>query len=84
MIINKSGYHLFDNRFNKWHPQGISFGFAQDKFTPVVPHAMRDFRVLSASVRWTKKLFKASSQRQGGRVSGVHPAVQDRSKISWV
>ncbi len=41
-------------------------------------------RVLSASVRRAKKLFKASSQRQGGRVSGVHPAVQDRSKISWV
>ena len=47
----------------------------------------RDYKingVLSASVCWAKKLFKASSQRQGGRVSGVHPAVQDRSKISWV
>ncbi len=41
-------------------------------------------RVLSASVRWAKKVFKASRLRQGGRVSGVHPAVQDRSKISWV
>jgi hypothetical protein len=40
-------------------------------------------RVLSASVRWAKKLFKASSLRQGVRVSVVHPAVQDRSKVSW-
>ena len=30
-----------------------------------------------------KKLFKASSQRQGARIFGEHPAVQDRSKISW-
>jgi hypothetical protein len=30
-----------------------------------------------------KKLFKASSLRQGGRICGEHPAVQDRSKISW-
>jgi hypothetical protein len=30
-----------------------------------------------------KKLFKAISQRQGGRICGEHPAVQDRSKISW-
>ena len=30
-----------------------------------------------------KKLFKASSLRQGAWVCGEHPAVQDRSKISW-
>jgi hypothetical protein len=36
---------------------------------------MHNYGVLSASMRWAKKLFKASSLRQGVRVSGVHPAV---------
>jgi hypothetical protein len=41
-------------------------------------------RVFSASVRWPKKLFKTSSLRQGAWISGVHLAIRDRIKISWV
>jgi hypothetical protein len=31
-----------------------------------------------------KKTFQSEQSEAGGRVSGVHPAIQDRSKISWV
>jgi len=42
------------------------------------------YSVLSASVCWAKKTFQSEQSVAGGRVSGVHPAIQDRSKISWV
>ena len=30
-----------------------------------------------------KKTFQSEQSEAGARVSGVHPAVHDRSKISW-
>jgi hypothetical protein len=44
------------------YPKGIFFGFAQDKFSPVVPHAMLDFRHAQVKMSRTLAFYPAKKK----------------------
>ena len=68
----------------KERPQYIAVPFTNSKMKDMFTYLNKCKTMCAFGKRVLgKKLFKASSQRQGGRIHGEHPAVQDRSKISW-